>query len=76
MKTYKYNLKTYFQIEDLTMQQQVESYKLALRDWEDQQQRYRSALQARSAAAAASTAAQQSHQQQQQQSQQQPQTTA
>ena len=41
-----------FQIEDIAMQQQVESYKIAFRDWEDQQQRYRSALQARSAAAA------------------------
>ncbi len=45
------------QIEDLMMQQQVESYRLALRDWEDQQQRYRSALQARSQAAAAAAAA-------------------
>ena len=38
------------------MQQQVESYKMALRDWEEQQQRYRSALQARAAAAAAAAA--------------------
>ncbi len=35
------------QVEDLMMQQQVESYRLALRDWEEQQQRYRAALQAR-----------------------------
>ena len=41
-----------FQMEDLALQQQVESYKLALRDWEEQQARYRSALQARSAAVA------------------------
>lgn len=34
----------------MALQQQIESYKIALRDWEEQQQRYRSALQARSAA--------------------------
>lgn len=49
-------------IEDLTMQQQVESYKHALREWDEQQQRYRSALQARQqqqqqTAASASSAA-------------------
>lgn len=37
-------------VEDMALQQQIESYKIALRDWEEQQQRYRSALQARSAA--------------------------
>jgi hypothetical protein len=36
-----------FQIEDLSMQQQVDSYKYALREWDDQQQRHRAALQAR-----------------------------
>ena len=34
-----------FQIEDAIMQQQVESYKHALRDWDEQQQRHRAALQ-------------------------------
>ena len=38
---------TYFflQIEDAIMQQQVESYKHALRDWDEQQQRHRAAIQ-------------------------------
>ena len=35
----------YFQIEDVAMQQQVESYKYALREWDEQQQRHRAALQ-------------------------------
>ena len=34
-----------FQIEDVAMQQQVESYKYALREWDEQQQRHRAAVQ-------------------------------
>jgi hypothetical protein len=34
-----------FQIEDAAMAQQVESYKYALREWDEQQQRHRAALQ-------------------------------
>ena len=33
------------QVEDAIMQQQVESYKHAIRDWDEQQQRHRVALQ-------------------------------
>jgi hypothetical protein len=35
----------FFKIEDAAMQQQVESYKYALREWDEQQQRHRAALQ-------------------------------
>ena len=41
----KYKKIIIFQIEDAIMQQQVESYKHALRDWDEQQQRHRAALQ-------------------------------
>ena len=39
------NVFVYSQIEDAAMQQQVESYKYALREWDEQQQRHRAALQ-------------------------------
>lgn len=55
-------------IEDAIMQQQVESYKHAIRDWDEQQQRHRAALQqARASQLAATTPTEEQQQQSQQQ---------
>ena len=54
------------QIEDAIMQQQVESYKHALRDWDEQQQRHRAALQQARSASSQLTSTPSTEEQQQQ----------
>ena len=64
LKPSKNQFSIIFQIEDAIMQQQVESYKHALRDWDEQQQRHRAALQQARASQLTSTPSTEEQQQQ------------